>query len=112
LFGDYLADMETAGNVERALLAQLRAGHTAETSPLLARVQRNNRILLHNYRAPVIKDCACDLAGCAAPFAIVLIPNQALYPRFCAEHRTEWRRAFHRERIGQDNLTDELRIEN
>lgn len=90
--------MDAVGNVERALLAQLRAGHTAESSPLLARVLRNNRILLHNYRAPSIRDCRCDLDGCANVFAVVLIPNQTLYPRYCAEHRTEHRRALHRER--------------
>jgi hypothetical protein len=91
--------MDTVGNVERALLAQLRAGHTAETSPLLSRVLRNNRILLHNYQAPVIKDCRCDLHGCANGFSVVLIPNQALYPRYCRDHRTEHRRAIHRERL-------------
>jgi len=91
--------MSNPGNVERALLAQLRAGHTADTSPLLARVLRGNRILLHNYRAPSIKDCRCDLDGCDNSFAVVLIPNQALYPRYCPAHRTEHRRALHRERL-------------
>ena len=93
--------MDTVGNVERALLAQLRAGQTPESSPLLARVLRNNRILLHNYQAPVAKECFCDLEGCAAGFSVVLIPNQALYPRYCREHRTEHRRAIHRERLAQ-----------
>lgn len=91
--------MDTVGNVERALLNQLGEGRTAETSPLIARVAANNRILLHNYRAPVIKDCRCALEGCAAPFSVVLIPNQALYPKFCRDHRTEWRRIHHRERM-------------
>jgi hypothetical protein len=93
--------MDTVGNVERALLAQLRGGHTEETSPLLARVLRNNRILLHNYQVPVIRDCRCDLEGCDAAFAVVLIPYQALYPRYCRDHRTEHRRAIHRERLAQ-----------
>lgn len=97
--------MHAAGNVERALIAQLRAGHTAESSPLLARVLRNNRILLHNYRAPAIKDCRCDLEGCDGGFAVVLLPNQVLYPRYCAEHRTEHRRALHRERMALATAT-------
>jgi len=91
--------MDTVGNVERALLAQLQAGHTAETSPLLARVLRNNRIVLHNFRAPALKDCRCDLEGCDTGFAVILIPNQTIYPRYCAAHRTEHRRALHRERL-------------
>ena len=91
--------MDKAANIERALLAQLRAGHSEETSPLLWRVLRNNRILLHNYTGATIKDCRCDLAGCGGVFSVVLIPNQTLYPRFCAEHRSEFRREFHREQL-------------
>jgi hypothetical protein len=98
----YLWSMDTAGNVERALLAQLRAGHTEESSALLRRVLRNNRILLHNYRAEAMKDCRCLLEGCDRVFPIVLIPNQALYPKYCKEHRTEWRREIHRQRLEAD----------
>ncbi len=91
--------MDTVGNVERALLAELRKGQTAETSRLLARVLANNRIVLHNYQAPAIKDCGCDLEGCGNRFSVVLIPNQVVYPRFCRDHRTEHRRTIHRERF-------------
>lgn len=97
--------MDTSSNIERAILAQLRAGHTAETSPLLSRVLRNNRILLHNFRAPSIKDCHCDLEGCPKGFPVILIPNQTLYPRFCSDHRTEHRRALHRERLALADAT-------
>lgn len=91
--------MDTAGNIERALLAQLRNGHTEESSSLLRRVLRHNQILLHNYRAETIKDCRCALDGCANGFAVVQIPNQTLYPKFCAAHRSEYRREFHKERL-------------
>jgi hypothetical protein len=91
--------MDTAANIERALLAQLQAGHTSETSPLIARVLRHNQILLHNFRSESIKDCRCALDGCGGGFSIVLIPNQTLYPKFCAAHRSEYRREFHRERL-------------
>ena len=86
--------MDTMGNVEKALLAQM--GNP--DSPLLRRVTRNNQILLHNYQAEVIKHCACALPGCGNTFALVLIPNQILYPKFCREHRTEYRREFHLQR--------------
>ncbi len=91
--------MDTAANIERALLGQLRAGHSAETSPLIARVLRNNQILLHNFRAASIKDCRCTLEGCDNGFSVLLIPNQTLYPKFCAAHRSEYRREFHKERL-------------
>ncbi len=82
--------MDTAGN-EKAILARLGE----PDSPLMLRVTRNNQILLHNYQAEVIKDCRCPLQGCGNVFGIVLIPNQVLYPKFCGEHRSEFRREFH-----------------
>ena len=91
--------MDTAADIERALLAQLRAGHSEETSSLLRRVLRHNQILLHNYRAESIKDCRCALDGCDNGFSVILIPNQTLYPKFCAAHRSEYRREFHKERL-------------
>ena len=86
--------MDMAGNVEKALLAQM--GNP--DSPLIKRVTRNNQILLHNYTVEVIKSCRCALSGCGNSFAMVLIPNQILYPKFCREHRTEYRREFHLQR--------------
>ncbi len=86
--------MET-GNVEKAILA----GLDKPESLLLRRVTRNNQILLHNYQAEVIKHCQCQLEGCDRDFAIVLIPNQILYPKFCPDHRSEWRREFHLQRL-------------
>ena len=87
--------MDSSSNIERALVAQLRQGHTAEDSPLLRRVLRHNQILLHNYRVEVIKDCLCPLDGCGRTFSIVLIPNQTLYPKYCKSHRSEFRREHH-----------------
>ena len=82
--------MDTAGN-EKAILARLNE----PDSPLMQRVTRNNQILLHNYQAEVIKHCRCALEGCVRTFGIVLIPNQILYPKFCQDHRSEFRREFH-----------------
>jgi hypothetical protein len=89
--------MDASSNIERALLSQLQQGHTAEDSPLLRRVLRNNQIVLHNYRAEAIKDCRCPLEGCGRSFPIILIPNQTLYPKYCQAHRSEFRREFHRQ---------------
>jgi len=86
--------MDTAGN-EKAILARLNEPE----SPLLQRVLRNNQILLHNYRAEVAKKCRCLLDGCARAFEITLIPNQVLYPKFCEDHRSEFRREFHLQQI-------------
>jgi len=83
--------MDTVGNIEKAVLAQLGDPN----SPLVRRVTRHNQILLHNYQASVMKDCRCPLSGCGRIFGVILIPNQILYPKFCGEHRSEFRREFH-----------------
>jgi hypothetical protein len=76
------------GDVEKAILAEM----AKPGSPLIERVTLNNQIILHNYRKSVEKNCDCQLLGCRAAFAITLIPNQVLYPKYCTEHRSEFRR--------------------
>jgi len=76
------------GNVEKAILAAM--GQPG--SPLLERVTAHNQILVHNYKHAVERTCECQLLGCAQTFSITLVPNQALYPKYCEEHRTEFRR--------------------
>lgn len=82
-------------NVERALLGQL----DNPSSALVKRVTENNQILLHNFKIETRRLCACGLMGCEREFAITLIPNQALYPKFCEEHRTTHRRRIFLERL-------------
>lgn len=86
-------EMNHAANVEKAILAQLGDPE----SPLIRRVTRYNQILLHNYRTETPKICRCQLAGCEHNFEIILVPDQVLYPRYCEAHRSEFRRAFHRQ---------------
>ncbi len=99
-----LHDMET-GNVEKAILARL----DQPESTLMLRVTRNNQILLHNFQAEVAKKCRCALEGCERAFGITLIPNQLLYPKFCDEHRSEFRREFHLQRLGHPSTA--LRVQ-
>lgn len=81
--------METqVGNVEKAILAAL----DKPGSLLIERVTRNNQILVHNYAEATPRSCECRLLGCTRTFEVTLIPNQALYPKFCESHRSEFRR--------------------
>lgn len=80
--------MGREGDVEKAILAEM----ANPGSPLIERVTRNNQILLHNYRKAMEKTCDCQLLGCRQEFTITLIPNQVLYPKYCNEHRSEFRR--------------------
>lgn len=86
------------GNVEKAILAEMGKPH----SGLIDRVTRHNQILLHNFRQAVSRSCECQLLGCRQTFDITLIPNQALYPKYCEAHRSEFRRQnFLRQFSGQ-----------
>ena len=85
------------GNVEKAILAAMRQpGH-----PLLERVTQHNQILVHNFKHAVERTCECQLLGCTQSFAITLVPNQALYPKYCEDHRTEFRRKDFLRRFGE-----------
>jgi hypothetical protein len=81
-------------NVERAILNQL----SKPESELVKRVTEHNQILLHNYHAETPRECSCGLMGCDQTFQVTLIPNQALYPKFCESHRSEFRRRHFLER--------------
>ena len=85
------------GNVEKAILAALRQ----PGSPLLERVTLHNQILVHNYAHTVERTCECQLMGCTQSFPITLVPNQALYPKYCEAHRTEFRRKDFLRRISE-----------
>lgn len=80
--------MERDGNVEKAILAEMKKPN----SGLIDRVTKLNQIILHNFRSAVEKSCECQLMGCTQTFPVTLIPNQVLYPKYCAGHRSEFRR--------------------
>jgi hypothetical protein len=77
------------GNVEKAILAEMGKPQ----SGLIDRVTLHNQIFLHNYTEAVRRTCECQLLGCVQTFELTLIPNQVLYPKYCREHRSEYRRA-------------------
>ncbi len=80
--------MDHAGNVEKAILAEMKK----PASGLIDRVTRNNQIILHNFSQAIERQCECQLPGCRKSFPMTLIPNQVLYPKFCEDHRTDFRR--------------------
>lgn len=58
----------------------------------LERVEAGNRIVLHNFTGAVEQKMVCDHPGCGARFDVVLIPGQIVYPKWCPQHRTPFRR--------------------
>jgi hypothetical protein len=53
-----------------------------------------NRIIKLKTFNPVDKEFKCGLYGCHNMFTIKIYPRQKIYPKYCPEHRTEWRRKF------------------
>jgi hypothetical protein len=93
--------MEREGNVEKAILAEMKKPR----SGLIDRVTSLNRIILHNFKKAVERSCECRLMGCPQTFPITLVPNQVLYPKYCPDHRSEFRRQdFLRRFTGQPGV--------
>lgn len=58
------------------------------TEPLDA----NNRIFEHEYLEVVEQEFMCELDGCGKTFMVKVFPKQFVYPRYCEEHRNEFKR--------------------
>ncbi len=66
-----------------------RAKHKKE----FERVEVKNMVFTHNYTEVLDLEFCCCLPGCNTKFLIKVYPKQFVYPRFCPEHRNDFRRA-------------------
>jgi hypothetical protein len=76
-------------NIEKAVLEHLSR---SESTELVLRIRENNQIIRHNFRVAQPRREVCSLEGCQQEFEYTLIPHQILYPRFCCDHRSDFRR--------------------
>lgn len=51
-----------------------------------------NQIIKHSYKHPLVVVGECQLEGCGQKFDILIVPNTYIYPRYCPEHRNEFKR--------------------
>jgi hypothetical protein len=51
-----------------------------------------NQTINHNYTNPICVKMSCKLEGCNKEFEIQVYPNVFCYPKFCKEHRNEFKR--------------------
>ncbi len=63
----------------------------------------NNRTYNHDFIEVVEENWICELDGCGKSYVVKIFPKQFVYPRFCEEHRNEFRR---RNWIRQKQLED------
>ncbi|MCB9496566.1 MAG: hypothetical protein H6686_06740 [Fibrobacteria bacterium] len=78
-----------SGDHERALREVLGREPSAA---LQVRVEKDNRLIAHNFLVPVDRTLTCDHEGCCESFTIQLVPGQIVYPRWCPFHRPPHRR--------------------
>jgi len=55
-------------------------------------VTTKNLIMRHMYASPTDVKLMCCLEGCKSKYTIKLFPKQEVYPKFCPEHRNDFRR--------------------
>ena len=56
-------------------------------------IESKNIIFRHNYAEAMDLEFKCCLEGCNNTFTIRIFPKQYVYPRFCMEHRNDFKRA-------------------
>ena len=52
----------------------------------------NNRTYSHEFIEVLEENWICELDGCGKSYVVKVFPKQYVYPRFCEEHRNEFRR--------------------
>ena len=55
-------------------------------------IESKNIIFRHNYTESMDLSFKCSLEGCDEKFTIRIFPKQYVYPRFCMEHRNDFKR--------------------
>lgn len=51
-----------------------------------------NQTINHKYTNPVLLMMKCQVPGCEQEFEVKIFPNVFLYPKYCIEHRNEYKR--------------------
>jgi hypothetical protein len=65
----------------------------------------NNKTHQHEYIEVVEENWICELEGCGKEYVVKIFPKQYVYPRFCEEHRNE----FRRRNWARQKILDELK---
>jgi hypothetical protein len=56
-------------------------------------VEVKNMVFKHNYTEVLDLDFICCLEGCDQRYVVKVFPKQFVYPRYCVEHRNDFRRS-------------------
>jgi len=53
-----------------------------------------NQTIKHSYTSPVCIMMKCKLDGCQNEFEVKILPSIYIYPRYCQDHRNDFKRAL------------------
>jgi len=74
-------------------------------------VNIKNQTFRHSFTevSTMVMDCALD--GCEHQFEVKIYPRQYIYPKYCPEHRNEFKRIRHLQLIGREDLIEQMKLE-
>lgn len=75
-------------------------------------VNLKNQTISHKYTTVVEQTMTCALEQCENQFTIKIYPRLYVYPKFCPEHRNEYKRERHLRQIGREDLIEAMRADN
>jgi hypothetical protein len=71
-------------------------------------VNIKNMTMEHEYSEVTNMILSCALEGCSNQFELKLYPRQYIYPKYCPEHRNEFKRVRHLQKIGREDMVKEM----
>jgi stress-induced morphogen len=74
-------------------------------------VNIKNQTFKHNYTEVVTMVMNCALEGCNQHFDMKIYPRQYIYPKYCPQHRNEYRRVRHLQMIHREDLIEQMKQE-
>lgn len=74
-------------------------------------VNLKNQTISHKYTTVVEQTMNCALEQCENQFTIKIYPRLYVYPKFCEEHRNEYKRERHLRLIGREDLIEAMKAD-
>lgn len=74
-------------------------------------VNKKNQTIKHEFTEVITQIMQCGLEECNVDFDVKIFPRQYIYPKYCPEHRNEYRRIRHLSLIGRDDLIEKMLTE-
>jgi len=74
-------------------------------------VNLKNQTIQHKYTTVVEQTMNCALEQCENQFTVKIFPRLYVYPKFCPDHRNEYKRERHLRQIGREDLIEAMKAD-